>query len=392
MPRLTSSVPKYCKHKASGQAVCTIRGKDFYLGPHKSRASLIEYDRLIGEWLAAGRCLPVEDSDGLAVSELILRYWRFARGYYVKNGQPTDTQSHIRSTLRALREVYGHTQAVDFGPLALRTVREKLMVPGRTRKYVNYQTSIIVRMFKWAVAEQLVPVTVFEALRAVPGLKKRRTTAPEGPGVKPVPEADVQVVLGHLPAIVADMVLVQRLTGCRPSEVCIIRPGDIDRSGDVWTYRPESHKTEHHGKERVIFIGPKAQRLLTPYLLRPAEAYCFDPRESETKRRGRAHANRKTPLSCGNRPGTNRKRRPMRRAGEQYTTSSYRRAIHRACDLAGIDRWGPNRLRHSAATEVRREFGLEAAQVVLGHASADITQTYAERDAELARDVIRRIG
>jgi integrase len=37
-------------------------------------------------------------------------------------------------------------------------------------------------------------------------------------------------------------------------------------------------------------------------------------------------------------------------------------------------------------------FGLEAAQVVLGHASADITQVYAERNQKLAAEVIRQIG
>ena len=42
--------------------------------------------------------------------------------------------------------------------------------------------------------------------------------------------------------------------------------------------------------------------------------------------------------------------------------------------------WAPNRLRHTRATEVRKQFGLEAAQVILGHAKADVTQVYAERD------------
>ncbi len=55
-------------------------------------------------------------------------------------------------------------------------------------------------------------------------------------------------------------------------------------------------------------------------------------------------------------------------------------------------RWGPNQLRHAAGTEVRREFGLEAAQTVLGHAKADTTEIYAERDSELARQVMAKIG
>jgi len=82
----------------------------------------------------------------------------------------------------------------------------------------------------------------------------------------------------------------------------------------------------------------------------------------------------------------------MRTVGKQYDTASYRRAIHRACDKADTERWSPNRLRHSAATEIRRRFGLEAAQVTLGHAAADVTQVYAERDYQKAADVMREIG
>ena len=54
--------------------------------------------------------------------------------------------------------------------------------------------------------------------------------------------------------------------------------------------------------------------------------------------------------------------------------------------------WHPNQLRHNHATEVRQRFGLEAAQVSLGHATADVTQVYAERDLTLAVKVASEIG
>ncbi len=188
----------------------------------------------------------------------------------------------------------------------------------------------------------------------------------------------------------------------------MMRPCDIDRSGSIWVYRPESHKTEHHGRERIILIGPKAQGVLLRYLARDSQAYCFRPCDSEAKRRALAHANRRTPSSYGNCPGSNRKSKPKRTAGEHYDTNAYRRAIHRACDkvfpaLEGTTgkelrkwqsshRWSPNQLRHTAATEVRREFGLEAAQVILGHSQANVTQIYAERDLELGLKVAAKIG
>jgi integrase len=63
------------------------------------------------------------------------------------------------------------------------------------------------------------------------------------------------------------MVRLQLLTGARPGEICAMRPTNVTRGIDgVWTYRPASHKTEHHGRERRIFIGPQAQEILTPYL------------------------------------------------------------------------------------------------------------------------------
>ena len=57
-----------------------------------------------------------------------------------------------------------------------------------------------------------------------------------------------------------------------------------------------------------------------------------------------------------------------------------------------VRHWHPNCIRHSFATEVRRQFGLEHAQVALGHSRADVTQIYAEADLNLARQVAVALG
>jgi integrase len=246
----------------------------------------------------------------------------------------------------------------------------------------------------------------------VPGLRHGKTTAREPEPILPVEDTVVEATLPHLPDVVADMVRLQRLTGARPGEICILRPCDVDRSGEVWVYRPQTHKTKHHGRERNILIGPKGQGVLLRYLARDHEGYCFCPRDSMAKFRAAREAARMTPLSCGNRPGTNRRSKPRKTAGEHYTSQSYARSIADGCKkafphptLSGVPldkltpeqavelrgwrkshRWAPNQLRHAAATEVRREFGLEAAQVILGHSQANITQVYAERD--LAKGVL----
>ena len=94
------------------------------------------------------------------------------------------------------------------------------------------------------------------------------------------------------------------------------------------------------------------------------------------------------------------KKNPERTPGDHYTKDSYNQAIHRAVDKANRERsdedklpyWHPNQLRHSVATEVRREYGIEAAQTVLGHSNLSVTQVYAERDFDLAKEIMRKIG
>jgi integrase len=393
MPNVTSPdrPPKYRRHKATGQAVVTIDGRDFYLGKHRSTASHEAYRRIVAEWMQhGGRLVPA--ANAVSVTELIVAYVNFASGYYLKDGKPGKEVWMIKSALKIVRSLYGRVPAAEFGPLALKAVRDVMIGNDWCRSHVNQQVGRIKRMFKWATENELIPGGVYESLRCVAGLKRGRTQARESSRVKPIADNDVAATLERLPTIVADMVMIQRLTGARPGEVCDIRPRDINRAADPWEYIPASHKTEHHERERVIFIGPKAQQILLPYLLRQSDAYCFSPKETEGRRRAALHEVRKVPLSCGNRPGSNRKTNPRRTAGDKYDATSYGRAIRRAAVKAGVGTWSPHRLRHSAATEIRKRFGLEAAQTVLGHSKADVTQVYAERDYGLAANVIRQIG
>ena len=222
------------------------------------------------------------------------------------------------------------------------------------------------------------------------------------------------------------MIQLQLYTAARGGEIVMVRPCDIDRSGSIWVYRPVEHKTAHYGYERRVYIGPRGQEFLGPFLLRPADAYCFSPGEAEAERLANLHARRRTPLSCGNRPGTNRRSEPRQKAGEHYTAGSYRRAIYYACEkvfpppehLAKRENetvkswqarltkqqkdelrawrkkrfWHPHQLRHSAATELRKEFGLESARIILGHRSAAITEVYAELDQEKAIKAMLKYG
>ena len=424
MPILKEALPKYRKHKASGQAIVSIQGQDFYLGPWNSKASRVEYDRIIAEYLAAGRQLPVKGAEAadLGIVEILTRYKKYAKAYYRKNGESTGEWENVEYAIAPLLELYSRTPIRDFGPLALKAVRQKMIEDGLTRQGINARMNRIKRVFRWAVSEELAPATLVDALSTVAGLEAGRTSAPETVPVDRVSDEVVSKTLPCLSRVVADMVRFQRLTGCRPGEVCQLRPMDVDRSQAVWRYRPASHKTQHHDMKRVIFVGPKAQEVLRPYLLRAADAYCFSPAESKKQSQEARHAARKTPLSCGTMPGSKRKPHPKRQPKVRYAKDAYNRAINRGCEAAfGMPKelryvskklpdderkrlqklaaewrakncWSPNQLRHAAGTEVRRQYGLEGAQVVLGHAKADVTQVYAERDMALAAEIMQKIG
>ena len=253
-PGAAPFVPSYRRHKPSGQAVVTVNGRDVYLGPWNTKASRAEYDRLIGEWLAAGRCLPKPDAD-LTIAELALRYLRFAKTYYVQGGRPTGSLDRVRVALRVLRESYAHTAARDFGPLALQAIQQRLATAGNSRRYLNYLIDTIRRVFKWAVAQELLHESVYRALTAVPGLRQGRSSAKESEPIGPVADEVVEATLPHAPAVVRDMVRFQRATGCRPGEVCAIRPGDVNTSHDPWIYTPGTHKTQYRGHKRIIFVA-----------------------------------------------------------------------------------------------------------------------------------------
>jgi integrase len=382
-------IPSYRKHKATGQAVVSIHGKDFYLGKHNTATSRKEYDRLIAEYLVSGR-LPSDD--GCTVVELINAFWKHAKAYYRKDGQPTSEISGYKCVLRHVRQLYGTTPVAEFGPLRLKAVRQKLIEEGWKRTTINSTIGKVRRMFRWGVEQEIVPPSVFHGLQAIVGLRKGRSEAIEPAPVLPVEDTQVALAMPQMPPTVADMVRVQRLTGMRPGEVVAMTPGEIDRAGEVWIYKPESHKTEHHERERVIPIGPKTQAILTAYLFdREPEEPLFSPNESERLRSIERRRQRKTPVqpSQRNRKQKNRQRKP----GREYTTTTYARAVRRACEDAELKKhWTPNQLRHTRATEIRREFGLEAAQVTLGHAQANVTQVYAERDMQKALEVAKASG
>jgi integrase len=404
---INDRIPKSSRHKATGQAVVRLNGKDYYLGRFGSAAARVEYDALINRWLASGRSLP-DVSTGLSVNDVILAYIKFAEGYYKPGSTMTTGELRcIVAAVRPVKEMFGRTSAVDFGPKKLRAVQQRMLTHGWCRTYINHQINKVRRMFRWATSEELLPAHVFQSLQALPGIRKGMTSVRESEPIRPVPEKFVHAALPFMPPTVATMVQLQLLTGCRPGEVCIMRSCDFETGGKVWIYRPQSHKTAHHGHERTIFLGPRAQALVIPWLRMELEAFLFSPQVSEDFRNAKRTERRRSPKA----PSLNKRRRKRNRLrpwADNYSSQSYARAIARACERADeaahkqdptipdvqtiIPTWTPNQLRHTRATQLRREHGLELTKLVLGHKSIETSLIYAERDLEAASAVMEKIG
>jgi integrase len=393
MFRIPRSVPAYRRHRASGQAVVTLNGVDHYLGTHGTAASKAEYDRITGEWLANGRQLKTarDDVSDLRIKELVVRYWKFADAHYQRDGEPTRECDKIREVLDALIRLYGSTRVSDFGPVAFKAIRAKMVDSGLCISTIKDRLGKIRRMIKWGVEHELVPADLHHRLSAVAPIRAGRDGVKPSKPVRPVSDEHVKIVLPLVSPQVRAMIELQTLTGMRPGEACRMTTGQLDRGGDIWVYRPTRHKTSDIGKERAIYLGPRCQALLMPWLKADPDAPLFSPIDAVEQRNVKRRTERKTPMTPSQR-ARRPKSKPKRSPRLWYDKNAYGTAIRRACQVAGIPIWGPNRLRHSLATKVRRLYGLEHAQVVLGHSRADITQVYAESNGELASEVMKAIG
>jgi integrase len=394
MPNRLIRVPSYRLHRPSGQAVVTLNGKDRYLGRHGSQESRDEYDRLVAEWLASGRQQrQAEDVPaGILINEMILAVWREAeRHYRTPDGTPTGELDNLRAALSPLRRLYGRTPAEAFGPLALRALREQLIKTGLCRQTVNARVNRIRRAFRWAASLELIPASVAQALATVPGLQRGRCDAPEGKGVRPVRWEDVEATLPHLPRPVAAMVLLMRFSNCRAEDAVAMRGCDLRMEGDVWSYRPGSHKNAWRGHERVIHLGRQVQEVLRPFLNADLQAYLFSPKDALTehhRRRGSQRKTRQTPSEL------RRQRKPNPRwvPRPAYDVNTFQQAVRRACRRAGVPGWSLLQVRHTRATEVRELFGVEGAAAILGHRRVETSQIYAEKNERLSKEIAREIG
>ena len=358
-------------------------------GAYDSPESREAFARLSLE-LAVSPAAPVTLATGVSVSGVMLAYLKFAVGYY---GQTKELGS-LKDALRVVQGLYGPTSAADFGPRALAAVRESFVRRGWSRQYTNRQTNRIVRAFRWSSGEELIPIVLHTALKALAPLRKGKTTAPEAPPRLPADPVAVDAALPHLPPHTRSLVELLRLTGMRPAEACRMTLGEIDGSGDVWIYAPAKHKMAHKGKRRPVALGAAAQAVIVAHLENKAvgsDQPLFSPRRQRDERFARMRAKRKTRVQP--RQVSRKKGKPKRMPGEWFTAAAVCRAVAKACKKAGVASWSPYQLRHLKGAELREKFSLEHVRAALGHSHASMSAHYAAgADAVLAAEVARKAG
>lgn len=388
--------PTYRKH-SRGIGFVEFKGKRYYFNGHKfgSPESLEMYADFIRL-----NCRPHEANQVLApkaktetrLYELAEKFLERAEKKYGKAKSNSEYFAY-ESMLCDLVELFGSLLIRDFGPIHIEEFRQWIIdnpriityKTGTTRKidrsvaHANKLVKRIIHVLKFGVSVEMVTGEKYLACSTVEAQKTKRKKR------LPVEYKYVAAVLPHCSQVIKAMILLQWHTGVRSTNICDLTPSQIGRSGEfseVWKWTISDHKTDGLGEDLIIWIGPKAQEVVTPFLERASDQFCFRVEES-----------------------TGRK---MRRS-ENYSANTYKQAIQRALGKladpvikepfnrkkfleAGIHYWTPHQMRHSRATSIRNEFGIEAAQAVLGHASIDATQIYSQRRLELAREIAKKSG
>jgi integrase len=134
---------------------------------------------------------------------------------------------------------------------------------GLKRSTINKYRKDCLTMFGWGVPKKLIPTSVVDTLKYVRGLQPGRPDAVESEGVQAVAGDVVEATIAQAHPVIAGMIRFQRLTGSRPTEICILRSSRIDKTdADIWVYFPEYWKTQLTAKKkdrRAIMIDEKLQ-------------------------------------------------------------------------------------------------------------------------------------
>jgi integrase len=384
-----------------------IRGErhEEYFGSSKRQAD-IDFGIFHNRW----RNNPsVKCPTDVAVMTLVNAYALFqqhAKAHYIHadDGKQTGKAKGFDNAMRPMLDLFGDVRLSAMTAQHLGGVRDEMVKRGWSVGTINERVRLTRQVWRWFTNKGHADAGVWYGMKAIEPLAIGRGVVvdgetfypPEGEEILPVPDADLLAVIYHVVPTIRDMIYTQMMTGMRPTETCIMRPMDIDTTGSIWLYVPRRHKMSHKKKSRRIAIGPRVQDIIRPYLSRRLNI--ADPIFSQREAFTESCDARRAAFDATARKGDYRKaasyqaRERTSRGNLEFDRTRYAKHISRACEATGANLWSPNQLRHNAATNIRKRFGLEAAQAVLGHAKADTTEIYAQIGMERAVAAMEAVG
>lgn len=360
---------------------------------------------LRNEWESKNTIRNPLDPSTYTVDNLAAGYKSHARTIYTKGGKQTTQMDTVNLAMDALAKAYTGWAADEVGAPEVVKLRDAMIVGmdrhgnnrARAMSTINGRLRVIKQAFRWARLYGLIAKATAYDVSIVPPLRAGRSEAKPARKIMPVPESDLADTIAAATPTIADMIRTMLLTGMRPGELCAMRACDLERDSDVWIYRPVSHKTEHHHKDRVILVGPQAQAVISPYIARRSKLseYVFLPAEAHRERLEMNGLEKVTAYQLS---------RSTFKPGRRFQHDTFYGQISRTCDRAFdptgekravkdySHRWHPHRLRHNAATRIREQFGIEAAKDLLGHSSLSTAMIYAEKSLDKMKKIVRKAG
>jgi len=398
MKRRKKHEPPVLKRSKKGGAYAYVESRQQWFGAYDDPETHRRFAHFLQMWEANGGQAPPAPpvAEDITCETLVALYLAYCESHYRRpDGRPTGETQQVAYTARPLLELYRHLPAASFSIHCLKQVREAMVASGLSRVTVNQRVWRIRRIFGWGAEEELVAPDVLVSLSVLRSLQQGRTQARETPGVTAVSKEHFLAVLPFLRTPVRAMAELQWWTGARPGEVREFRLAHLSRTNEkVWLYAPPQHKTRHRNKSRFIGIGPRGQEVLRPFLLRAPrpdrDRPLFSPHDAMKERHHLARIRGRAARSTAAKAARNSKSK--QRFADQYSRSSYRHAIHRACRQAEVPVWSPHQIRHSAATRIEAALGKENARIVLNHSSLAATEVYLDRDIRKALEVMAKLG
>ena len=344
-------------------------------GPYGDPATLQAYNRWAAEWILSQGDITPRPGEVVGVAAVASAALDWAERTYRKHGKITSEVYGFRAALTTVVDLYGDLPAEEFRPRQLRVVQNEWVSRGLALKTCNDYLNKILRAWRHAASEELIPASLVLDLESVDPLSPGRNAARVCEPVPPASDADLEAILPHLHPdpercrLLADLVRLQRATGMRPGEALELQAEDIDRSREPWVYRPASGgKTLHLEKPREVWIGPIGRAILRPWLEKAGE-------EKTRQRLFQFQA---------------------RRGGGKVSVriEYYRDCLARACRIAGVPVIRPNQIRHAKATEIQRVYEDDAAvAAILGNTPEVARQVYVDSPVTaVARRIAETLG